>query len=144
VAVSPFDFVNAINSNKKNLMVGTENDELAEGSYVPFIVNKSLSYFPDTILYANEMNQFNALDNKLQFSYLLNSIRPAKRFAKWVKREDIENVELIKQFYGYSTEKAIQVLSILTSDNLHYIKQKLERGGNDDNSRIASRGETKN
>ncbi len=142
--MSPFDFVNAINSNKKNLMVGTENDELAEGSYVPFIVNKSLSYFPDTILYANEMNQFNALDNKLQFSYLLNSIRPAKRFAKWVKREDIENVELIKQFYGYSTEKAIQVLSILTSDNLHYIKQKLERGGNDDNSRIASRGETKN
>ena len=142
--MSPFDFVNAINSNKKNLMVGTENDELAEGSYVPFIVNKSLSYFPDTILYANEMNQFNALDNKLQFSYLLNSIRPAKRFAKWVKREDIENVELIKQFYGYSTEKAIQVLSILTSDNLHYIKQKLERGGNNDNSRIASRGETKN
>lgn len=142
--MSPFDFVNAINSNKKNLMEGTENDELAEGSYVPFIVNKSLSYFPDTILYANEMNQYNSLDNKLQFSYLLNSIRPAKRFAKWVKREDLENVELIKQFYGYSTEKATQVLSILTSDNLHYIKQKLERGGNNDNSRIAGRGETKN
>lgn len=142
--MSPFDYVNAISSNKKNLMVGSENDELAESSYVPFIINKSLSYFPDTILHANEMNQFNSLDNKLQFSYLLNSVRPAKRFAKWVKREDLENVELIKQFYGYSTEKATQVLSILTSDNLHYIKQKLERGGNNDNSRITGRGETKN
>ena len=141
--MSPFDFVNAITHNKKQLMTGTENDELAESSYVPFIVNKSLSYFPDTILHANMMNR-STVDNKLQFSYLLNSIRPAKRFAKWVKREDNESVELVKQFYGYSTEKALQVMSLLTSDNLHYIKQKLERGGNNDNSRIASRGEAKN
>ena len=140
--MSPFDFVNAITHNKKQLMTGTENDELAESSYVPFIVNKSLSYFPDTILHANMMNR-STVDNKLQFSYLLNSIRPAKRFAKWVKREDNESVELVKQFYGYSTEKALQVMSLLTSDNLHYIKQKLERGGNNDNSRIASRGEAK-
>jgi hypothetical protein len=124
-------------------MTGTENDELAESSYTPFVVNKALSYFPDTVLYANEMNRYNSIDNKLQFSYLLNTIRPAKRFAKWVKREDIENVELVKQFYGYNTEKAMQVISILTSDNLHYIKQKLERGGNNDNSRITGRGKTK-
>lgn len=142
--MSPFDFVNAITHNKKQLMTGTENDELAESSYVPFVVNKSLSYFPDTVLYANEMNRYSSIDNKLQFSYLLNSIRPAKRFAKWVKREDVESVELVKQFYGYNTEKAVQVVSLLTSDNLHYIKQKLERGGNNDNSRIASRGEAKN
>lgn len=142
--MSPFDFVNAITHNKKQLMTGTENDELAESSYVPFVVNKSLSYFPDTVLHANEMNRYGSTDNKLQFSYLLNSIRPAKRFAKWVKREDNESVELVKQFYGYSTEKAVQVVSLLTSDNLHYIKQKLERGGNNDNSRIASRGEAKN
>lgn len=141
--MTPFDFVNAITHNKKQLMTGTENDELAESSYVPFVVNKSLSYFPDTILHANMMNR-STVDNKLQFSYLLNSIRPAKRFAKWVKREDNESVELVKQFYGYSTEKALQVMSLLTSDNLHYIKQKLERGGNNDNSRIASRGEAKN
>ena len=89
------------------------------------------------------MNRHAGVDHKLQFSYLLNSIRPAKRFAKWVKREDNESVELVKQFYGYSTEKAVQVVSLLTSDNLHYIKQKLERGGNNDNSRIASRGEAK-
>jgi len=142
--MSPFDFVNAITHNKKQLMTGTENDELAESSYVPFVVNKSLSYFPDTVLYANEMNRYANIDHKLQFSYLLNTIRPAKRFAKWVKREDDESVELVKQFYGYSTEKATQVVSLLTSDNLHYIKQKLERGGNNDNSRIASRGEAKN
>ena len=142
--MSPFDFVNAITHNKKQLMTGTENDELAESSYVPFVVNKALSYFPDTVLHANEMNRYSSIDNKLQFSYLLNSIRPAKRFAKWVKREDVESVELVKQFYGYSTEKAVQVVSLLTSDNLHYIKQKLERGGNNDNSRIASRGEAKN
>jgi len=141
--MSPFDFVNAVSHNKKQLMTGTENDELAESSYVPFVVNKALSYFPDTILHANEMNRYSNTDNKLQFHYLLNSIRPAKRFAKWVKREDNESVELVKQFYGYSTEKAVQVVSLLTSDNLHYIKQKLERGGNNDNSRIASRGETK-
>ena len=141
--MNPFDFVNSITHNKKPLMTGTENDELAESLYVPFVVNKALSYFPDTVLYANEMNQYNSIDNKLQFSYLLNSIRPAKRFAKWVKREDIEDVELVKQFYGYSTEKAVQALSILTSDNLHYIKQKLERGGNNDNSRITGRGKVK-
>ena len=139
-----FDYVNAITHNKKKLMSGTENDELAESSYVPFVVNKALSYFPDTILHANEMNRYGGIDNLLQFSYLLNSIRPAKRFAKWVKREDLEDVELVKQFYGYSTEKAMQVFSILTSDNLHYIKQKLERGGNNDNTRISGRGEVKN
>ena len=118
-------------------MTGSENDELAESSYIPFVVNKALSYFPDTVLQANKINQYN-IDKKLQFHYLLNSIRPAKRFAKWVKREDIADIEAVKQFYGYSTEKAIQALSILTSDNLHYIKQKLERGGNNDQTRVPS------
>ena len=135
-----FDFINAITLNKKNLF--RQNPECCQ-VYVPFVVNKTLSYFPDTILYANEMNQYSTLDVEMQNAFLLNSIRPAKRFAKWVKREDSESVELIKQFYGYSTEKAVQVVSLLTSDNLHYIKQKLERGGNYDNSRIAGRGETK-
>ena len=136
--MNPFDFVNAITTNKKDLMTGTENDELAESSYVPFVVNKALSYFPDTVLYANEINQYN-IDKKLQFHYLLNSIRPAKRFAKWVKREDNDHIEMIQQYYGYSTEKAVQALTLLTSDNLHYIKQKLERGGNNDTNREASR-----
>lgn len=135
--MNPFDYVNSITTNKKDLMTGSENDELAESSYIPFVVNKALSYFPDTVLQANKINQYN-IDKKLQFHYLLNSIRPAKRFAKWVKREDIADIEAVKQFYGYSTEKAIQALSILTSDNLHYIKQKLERGGNNDQTRVPS------
>ena len=138
--MTPFDFVNSITYNKKPLMTGTENDELAESSYVPFVVNRALSYFPDTILHSNEMNRYSGSDNKLQFSYLLNSIRPAKRFAKWVKRENMSDIEMVKNFYGYNTEKAVQALSILTQDNLHYIKQKLERGGNNDNSRIVDRG----
>ena len=122
-------------------MTGSNNDAAVESSYVPFVINKSLSYFPETVLQANAMNGRPLLDNKLQFHYLLNSIRPAKRFAKWVKREDVDDIEIIQQYYGYSNEKAKQVLSILTADNLHYIKQKLERGGNNDQSRVASRGE---
>lgn len=136
--MTPFDFINSINSNKKDLMTGSENDSVSESSYVPFVVNKTLSYFPETVLHANEMNIYSSLNNKLQFHYLLNSIRPAKRFAKWVKRENIEDVDVVKEYYGYSTEKAVQALSILTSDNLHYIKQKLQRGGNNDKTRVSS------
>lgn len=141
--MTPFDFVNSINSpSKKDLMTDSENDELAESSYVPYIVNKTLSYFPETILYANEMNRA-VVDNKLQYHYLLNSIRPAKRFAKWAKSEMTEDVEAVMQYYGYSADKARQALKILTTDDLHYIKQKLERGGNHDKTRVSSRGKTK-
>ncbi len=141
--MTPFDFIKSINQSKADLMTGTENDTIAESSYIPFVVNKSLSYFPDTILHANEMNMSRA-DNKLQYHYLLNNIRPAKRFAKWVKREDDGNIEVVKQFYGYSTEKAVQALSILTDDNLHYIKRKLQSGGTNDQNRVTSRSEVKN
>jgi hypothetical protein len=137
--MTPFDFVNSVSHNKKDLF----KEDALESEYVPFVVNKSLSYFADTVLYANEMNRAN-VDNKLQYYYLLNSIRPAKRFAKWVKRENIEDVAAVKEFYGYSTEKATQALSILTSENLHYIKQKLQRGEDNDQTRIASRGKTQN
>ena len=142
--MNPFDYVNSVTHNKKDLMTGSNNDAIAESSYAPFIVNKSLSYFPDTVLQANQMNRWSLLDSKLQYHYLLNSIRPSKRFAKWVKREDAADIEAVKEFYGYSNEKARQALSILTSDNLHYIKQKLERGGNNDQSRISGRGEAEN
>ena len=135
--MTPFDFVNSVSHNKQDLF----KEDISESDYIPFVVNKSLSYFVDTILYANEMNKV-SVDNKLQYHYLLNTIRPAKRFAKWVKRENIEDVAAVKQFYGYSTEKATQALTILSSDNLHYIKQKLQRGEDNDQTRIASRGET--
>ena len=81
--MKPFDFINSINFTKKNLMRNTDNDELAEKGYVPFITNKTLSYFTDTLLYSNEMNSLHHLDNKLQYEFFLNSIRKKKRFAKW-------------------------------------------------------------
>lgn len=136
-----FDFVNSITHGKNDLMTDTDNDQLVESFYNPYVVNKSLSYFVDTILYANEMNKFN-IDKKLQYHYLLNSIRPAKRFAKWVKVEE-EQLEDIKQYYGYNTEKARQALSVLTTEQICLIKQKLDRGGANDKSTKPSRDKIK-
>lgn len=126
--MNPFDYVNAINQSKKDIMTGTDNDELAEEAYVPFIVNKALSYFPDTIMHANQMNHHSFVDKKLQFHYLLNSIRPAKRFAKWVKKDDNVELELIMQYYGYNIEKAKQVLPLLSSEQLSLVKTILTSG----------------
>ena len=130
--MKPFDFVNSINHKKNNMMRDTENDELAESSYVPFLTNRSLSYFPDTLFYANQMNILHTTDNKLQYEYLLNSIRPKKRFANWVKPEDNDDLEMVKMYYGYSNKKAQQVLSILSSAQKEEIRTKLTRGITDE------------
>ena len=84
---NPFDYVTSITYGKNDMMTGSENDELAEAGYNAYLTNKSLSYFPDTLFYANEMNVMNHTDKRLQYSYLLNSIRPKKRFSKWVKKQ---------------------------------------------------------
>lgn len=135
--MNPFDFVNAINSSKKtNLIQKSEDPDLAEKQYVPYLVNKALSYFPDTVMYANAMNFHGQLDNKLQFDYLLNSTRPAKRVAKWVKVEDNDDLELVKQYYGYNNKRAKEVLPLLSEKQISFIKQQLQEGGiEDDNSR---------
>ncbi len=124
-AISPFDFINAITYNKNDLMV----DDWAEKQYAPYIVNKGLSYGADTVIQANEMNSRPHLDKKLQFQFLINNIRPKKRYNKWIKAEKIESIEVIKQYYGYSTEKARQVLPLLYQSQIDLIKQKLEIGG---------------
>ena len=124
-----FDYVSAINFTKQDLMTGTENDELAEAGYVPFLTNRSLSNFADTILYANEMNIHNHLDNKLQFHYLINSIRPKKRFSKWAKRQDSEDFEAVKQYFKYNNTKTEQALQLLSPDQIKTIKKKLNTGG---------------
>lgn len=126
---TPFDYVNSINFKKKDLMTGSENDELAEKQYVPFIVNKSLSYFPDTIMYANKMNVNHHLDNKLQFHYLLNSIRPGKRFSKWVKKQEDNDLETVMEYYGYNRTKAESALALLSPVQLEHIKNRLNKGG---------------
>jgi hypothetical protein len=124
-AISPFDFINAINFSKVDLIV----DDWSEKQYVPYIVNKGLSYGSDTVIPANEMNSRPHLEKKLQFQFLINTIRPRKRFNKWIKAEKIEAIDVVKEYYGYSTEKARQALSILSSEQLDNLKQKLQKGG---------------
>lgn len=109
-------------------MRGSENDELAESGYQPYLTNKALSYFPDSLFYSNEMNMNHHADNILQYEYLINTLRPKRRFAKWVKAEDNDDLEAIKLFFGYSNKKAEQTLSILSSEQIKIIKDELVRG----------------
>ena len=130
--MKPFDYVNDINFKKKNLMRETDNDKLAESGYVPYLTNKSLSYFPDTLFHAQNMNVNHDLDNLLQYEYLLNTVRPKKRFAKWVKPEDNDDLEIIKMYFGYSNKKAEQALEILSFDVIKEIREKITRGTQDE------------
>jgi NACalpha-BTF3-like transcription factor len=125
--MSPFDFVNAINTSKENLF---ETDPQAGKDYDAFIVNRGLSYFPDTVFYANQMNQHAGLDKDMQFFFFLNIISKKKRFSKWSKKDPAsEDLKLVKEYYGYSSEKATEALKILSKDNLIMIKEKLHKGG---------------
>jgi len=124
-----FDYINSISHDKKDLMRGTDNDELAEKGYKPFMTNRSLSYHIDSILYANEMNRMGHLDSLLQYDFLLNSLRSRKRFAKWLKPEVNENLEMVMEYYDYNQKKAIDALSILSDNDISMIKEQLEKGG---------------
>ena len=104
-------------------------DEDWERKYPPFIVNKCLSGFQDTLMLVNEINQYPHLDKKLQFDFLINSIRPRKRFTPWVKAEKLDDLEYVKEFYGYNNEKARIALSILNDEHIATIKRKLNKGG---------------
>jgi len=121
------DYLNAINYTKEPLL-DTE-DESVEKGYTPFVVNRCLSYFIDTVLYANEMNRRPETDKKMQFDYLQRSIRKNKRYSKWLKQESVENLDIIKQYYGYSDTKAKEVMDILTSDDIEYMRNQLNTGG---------------
>ena len=123
--MNPFDFVNSVSHTKKDIMLS----DLDEREYEPYIVNKALSYHPDTILYSNEMNMRHGIEKKLQYQYYLNIIRPKKRFAKWVKKTDSRELEYVKRYYNYSDEKAEQVLSVLSAPQIEIIKQRLNEGG---------------
>lgn len=127
--MNPFDYVNDINYNKKNIIKNSDNPELAEKLYTPYLVNKALSQFSDTVRIVNEMNIHHQLDKKLQFDFLINIIRSKKRFSKWAKKQDDETLELVMQHYGYSYEKAKQVLPLLSNDQIITIKKKRFEGG---------------
>tara|TARA_B100001250_G_scaffold315932_1_gene278251 strand:- start:266 stop:667 length:402 start_codon:yes stop_codon:yes gene_type:complete len=121
------DYLNSINQNKENLM--NTDDVGWEKNYPPYVVNKCLSQHMDTIMYANEMNRLPNIDKRLQYDFFINTIRPRKRFSPWGKKKKIDDLDLVKEYYSYSNEKAKQALRILSPDQLDYIRHKLNRGG---------------
>lgn len=122
--MNPYDYVNSINSGK-NIMV----DTITEKGYDAFKVNKALSYFPDTLAWANEMNLNRHLDKKLQYEFLLNTIRPRKRFKKWVKPERDEYLELLCTYYKCNYTRGREILDILNSSDIDNIKERMNEGG---------------
>ena len=121
------EYLNAINHTKEKLL--DSEDEEWEKKYPPFIVNKCVYPFQDTIMLVKEINQLPHLDKKLQFDFLLNSIRSRKRFTPWLKASRIEDLEYVKEYYGYSNDKAKQALDILTDEQIATIKRRLNKGG---------------
>ena len=117
-------WLNSINHEKQNIM-SDEN----KNQYPPFIVNRCLSGFIDTIMVANEMNINHHLSKKLQYEFLLNIVRPKRRFSPWLKKDKIDDLDAVKSYYGYSNEKAIQALRVLTKEQLNYIKKRIDVGG---------------
>ena len=120
------DWLNSINFNKEDLI---ENDPDSIKDYPPYVINRCLSGHLDTILYANEMNRFHHLDRDMQYKFYLNSVRKRKRFSPWIRKDKISDLECVKSYYGYSNEKASQVMKILSNEQIEFIKKRLEIGG---------------
>jgi hypothetical protein len=116
------DWLNSINFTKENL-----SEEIK--SYPPYIINRCLSGHIDCVMYANEMNMNHHLDKDLQYSFYLNSLRKRKRFSPWLRKDKVTDLECVKQYYGYSNEKASQALKILTQEQINFIKKRLDIGG---------------
>ena len=125
INMNPFDYIKAINSHKDIM----KDDALTEKEYTPFLVNRGLSFFQDTILQVNEMNRCHFLDKKLQFDYLLNNIRPRSRWSKWLKPDKIENLEIVKTYFGFGNEKAKDALEVLSDTQIEKIKAQFTEGG---------------
>ena len=121
------DYLNSINFTKKDLMKSDDKDWVKK--YPAFIVNKILSGFQDTVMLVNEVNRNHFLDKDMQYQFLLNSIRSKKRFSPFLRASKLKDIDLVKEYYGYSNEKAKTVLDILTKDQLKLIKEKLYKGG---------------
>jgi len=121
------DYLKSINETKENLM--DSDDPMWEKKYSSFIINKCLAPFSDTIMLVNEMNMRHHLDNKLQYDFLLNTIRSKKRFAPWVKADKLKDLEYVKEYYGYSNQKAKAALKILDNEQITTIKNSLNKGG---------------
>ena len=120
------DWLNSINFTKEYLI---EEDPSVKKDYSPYIINRCLSGNLDCIMFTNEMNKYSFLDKDMQYSFYLNTLRKKKRFSPWLRKDKVTDLEIIKQYYGYSNEKASQALKILTPEQIKFIKQRLETGG---------------
>ena len=120
------DYLNSINFSKDYLM---DEDPGWEKNYPAYVINKCMSHHLDTIMFANEMNIHSHIDKRLQYDFLINIVRPRKRFSPWGKKNKVKDLDLVKKYYGYSSDKATQALEILTPTQLNYIKDKLNKGG---------------
>ncbi len=120
--MNPFELIKAISNSKKDVL---ENEK----DYNAFMVNRGLSYFPDTVIYANEMNKFHHLDSRLQFDFLINIVRKRNRFSKWNKNVESEKLQIVKEYYGYSNEKARDILPLLSNEHLNIIRGRIQHGG---------------
>ena len=121
------DYLYSINQSKKNIL---DDDPNAVRKYPAYVVNRCLSSFTDTVLYANEMNKNSHLPNKMQYDFFLNSVKPRKRFSPWARKDSIDYLDIVKEYYGYNDDKALQALRILTKDQLDKISYLLRKGGN--------------
>ena len=120
------DWLNSINFTKENLI---EEDPDNIRDYPPYIINRCLSGHLDCVLFANEMNKYSFLDKDMQYSFYLNTLRKKKRFSPWLRKDKVTDLEIIKRYYGYSNEKALNALKILTTEQIKFIKQRLDTGG---------------
>ena len=120
------DWLNSINVTKENLI---DEDPSCESDYPPYIINKCLAGQMDSLMFANEMNRFHQLPNRIQYDFYINSLRRRKRFSPWLKKPKIEHLEVVREFYGFSSEKAEQALMILTDEQINYIYGKVKKGG---------------
>ena len=120
------DWLNSINFYKNNLL---EEDPSLIKDYAPYIINRCLSGNLDCIMFVNEMNKYSFLDKDMQYSFYLNTLRKKKRFSPWLRKDKVTDLEIVKQYYGYSNEKASNALKILTPDQIKFIKQRLDTGG---------------
>ena len=119
-------WLNSINQTKKNLI---DEDPSTEKDYSPYVINRIYSGHLDSVMFANEMNKYHFLPKKIQYDFLLNSLRVKKRYAPWLRKDEIKDLDLVKRYYGYSNEKAKQALRILTKEQLNFIRSKFETGG---------------
>ena len=127
--LNPFDFMNAASFSKEDLIRNSDIPEHTEKMYTPYVVNRGFTNFEDTILHANEMNMHHHLDHRVQFDFLINIIRTKKRWTKWIKASEIDHIEIIKEHYGYSDEKAKSALSLLSHEQIEILKQRIYKGG---------------